>query len=462
MSNNLFLPVAIDECFSNEGIYEGIKDDLGKWSVHGHKNRLLHITIDDLGLFSKVFDEDKNAINGPKLPVLHSNTFLKILEKFGELSSVTEDLCQIYASEMWHETNNQKDKTIKRMEHTPSEAVRCILSGPNIGECNMYSKIPRINCSSKGDYDLFSLHNLKENEEYLPRVLFTIGESFDSYYGKIGTTSWGTKHIDEYRLALKTMLSNTSEFNLKATIVPPGVSHIQSIITFAFADPMIMLYICGLLSSIPYLFFFRITGKRKFSRNTINMFPVSSNKKQYNRIVGRVLLLNSVSKAYQTLWNKVGPSLGEDNWMFEGDPLLDKSVFGLLKQDWNGSCIVCNDYQRHELFAELDVLIAKMLGLSLDELIEIYRSMFPNFLQSEDNTYYDSNGRIIFTTNRSYSGSYTLSSQEWENVKGNSDGSASKQYIESFNDIKEERNVTFTPPYRKIDRIKLYQDIWDK
>ena len=49
-------------------------------------------------------------------------------------------------------------------------------------------------------------------------------------------------------------------------------------------------------------------------------------------------------------------------------------------------------------------MVAKTLGLTLDELITIYRVQFPVLQQNEHDTWYDKNGRIVFTSSKGLTG----------------------------------------------------------
>src|SRR5690606_14520988 len=84
------------------------------------------------------------------------------------------------------------------------------------------------------------------------------------------------------------------------------------------------------------------------------------------------------------------------------------------------------------------------LGLTLEQLLLIYRVQFPVLQQYEKETFYDQRGKIVFTTNRGLSG-VGLDRKQWEQVKEAHAGDALPEWAR-------DGQGPFVPPFDRCDR----------
>ena len=93
------------------------------------------------------------------------------------------------ATEMFHETNAQRDGIITRMEapsYQPQSAEDWVISGPHFYVGNPFNKTPRSSCTANGHYDSIDLESIPE--DYLPRAVYRPGDkdgNLDKFYAAI-------------------------------------------------------------------------------------------------------------------------------------------------------------------------------------------------------------------------------------------------------------------------------------
>jgi len=120
---------------------------------------------------------------------------------------------------------------------------------------------------------------------------------------------------------------------------------------------------------------------------------------------------------------------------------------------------------------EIDVLVAQALKLTLDELITIYRVQFPVMQQYERDTWYDQNGRIVFTASkgltgvgfpRKGSGRGASKTTGWEDIQGMTSGTVSRTIVDdTLPGGPVERTIIYEAPYDRCDRVGDYWVAWN-
>ena len=407
--NNLYLPITIEQCKKLEGnenlvISKRTKD--GDWNVLGDKSRILEIDSRRLNQLADLLDDDPIA---PKLPFFQVARLLKLVEVFDSTKHRLSDLVSgqgFFISVMWDENAARKKGIIKDFTalatRFPPEDWKVIYNGPHISLGQPFFKCPRNPCLNNLDWELIDLSNLPD--DYLPRVKYVPAETKEEYLKNVQKFPKDSKKLftDYYRLAYRTMIGSAdSERSLNAAIIPPFFSHINGIHSVAFEEVNNLIIWNGLFISLPIDFYSRLQGKSNLNPGLISKIPRPNLSQKHTRSIAiRVLALNCLTKNFALLWKLCWKKEFSLEIWSEPNPQLPLDYFSRLSHEWTRDSPLRTELARRQALLEIDVIVAQAFGLTLEDLLFIYRSGFRVMRGYDQETYYDQNGRIVFTPNR--------------------------------------------------------------
>ncbi|EFN4111955.1 hypothetical protein FQF87_20880, partial [Escherichia coli] len=297
------------------------------------------------------------------------------------------------------------------------------------------------------------------------------------------------KVTDYYRLTSRTMIGASSERTLQSAIIPKKVGHIDLGFTILPKQHEMLPLLAASYNSIVFDFFVKSTGKGHFRNDIASLLPILNFGSNETEIKCRILALNSLSVLYRELWDNFYSSAFCLLKWSRDLPQLPQDFFANLTPEWQRNCALRSDYSRRQALVEIDVLVAQALGLTLEELLTIYRVQFPVMRQYEADTWYDQNGRIIFTPSKGLVGVglprtarkadlksgfvFNVDSPEWtggdctdqaigwDDVKHLKTGTVSVTFDDyTRSDEGERRTVTWQAPFIKPDREDDYKVAW--
>lgn len=460
---NLYDPKTIDECYASDGTGDipGVKNEQGEWNTRGHKSRVISISQDELSMFSRlVGNGESNGWAQAPMVGMHATELLSALEKMSEIPWTLRNYAgDITYSPMWNETNSRKDGTIKDYIHFPTSTKALIYSSPFIGVANPLLQSTRRNYKVNSDYDPIDLTDIPDG--YMPRVKYAQACTDAEYQTRIQKMADGSRFDAVYRLCCRRMVGTASERTLQASCVHPGAAWVNTITGYGVHPERyaLLALMSGLEAALPYDFLVRSIGKMDIHSSTLQIFPVPETCLA-PEIRLRGLMLNCLTKPYADLWRSCwNKSYTSMSWA-KDDPRLTADTFTSLTDEWDWHTPLRTDYERRQALVELDVLASMALGITLDELIDIYRLTFTVLSGYEDDTWYDANGRIVFSK-KNY-GDLTFKRPDFEKIKN---APAGKVFTRTIMDDTQpggprERTIEYVAPFDKCDRVEDYKTVW--
>ena len=406
--SNLFHPSTISESYNDTDglIVQGVRNAKNQWNTGGSKRRIIRVDMTTLKVFSEIYTQSELSPDVSILPALHDYSFVDILYKIVSSGVPFKKISEEYSTDgMWNETTAKDDNTIQRYTDYPSNEDNIILSGPHIYVANPCSASAQKPCTSAKAYDY--VDHLDVNPDYNVRTNYKTVCSDNEFLRRQPRVSWletgksEPKRLSEYfRIAYRGMLDAGMERTLIAAIIPKKTTHINGLRSYAFKDTNTLLTIAGHHQSLIYDFLIKSTNKQNLQRNLELFKIVKLEGSIRSSVFNRVLFLNCWQVTYEDVWENNFTE--NDNWTCSVTlPCLCKKTpsFSDLK---NKS--IRSEYLRRLALIELDVLIAISLGLHLSELISLYQVQFWVLRQNENDTYYDTNGRVVFTISAGLAG----------------------------------------------------------
>jgi hypothetical protein len=467
--SNLFVPKTIDECFEANisSTVPGIKNKNDEWDLRGHPKRIVEVKESNLRVFAKLFDGKETSHFQAKLPTLHSQQLVSVLEKFANYPHRLRDQQgDYYSLEMWHETNAQNDGTIKRLTVFPEAVGQLIFSGPHFYVGQPMYQTPKSICDTHRAYEVLDLTNI--TDDYLPRTNYLPACSDEEYQRRIPCVSWvdegesyAKKVTEYYRLVHRRRLSQSGERTYLPALIPKYISHVHTVVSTAFISLNLLLSTLFVGCSLCFDFFVKTIGKGDFTTGGVKDFPVISDTNILKAAYSRVLSLNCLTVHYSELWQDLfETSFASDTWTKESIR-LNNTFFHNLSHQWQPGNVLQFDYERRQALVEIDVLSAMALDLTLDELKTIFRIQFPVMRQYEQDTYYDAKGRIVWTNSKGLAGVGLTDRRKWDVVKDMESGTIDKTILDdTMPGGSVERTIVYHAPFDRCDREKDYEVAW--
>jgi hypothetical protein len=405
---NIFDPSTVDRCYVHNGVgvVSGIKSESREWSTVGHLDRIVAVSEETLQTFAQIYDEPTTFYRRARLPALHAGALTSILTKLAAFPHRLADLqASCLTTEMWHETMQQKDETISRRfgddKSFPKNPSDLILSGPHFFLANPIYKTPRLLCGTPLAYDPIDLEDLPN--DYLPRSNYRPMGDEKEYLHRIPRVSWidtgnvTQKRATEYfRLALRAMIQPAGERTLIGAIIPPGVAHINGVQSSAFRQTKDLLRASCIVTALVSDWYIKSLARSNLHTTWLQLPCIELTAK----LASRYLALTCLTSEYSSLWREAYQiDFTDQGWSQPENARLPLDFWQNLNSDWTRHSALRGDYARRMALVEIDVLVAQALGLTIDELLLIYRVQFSVIQQNESDTWYDIDGRIIFTNN---------------------------------------------------------------
>ena len=389
---SLYHPDTVQRSLKHDGNGEepGFKDPrTGSWDLRPHAARIESINESALKTWGLV-TEAHNWHAAPMVSTVNSAA-LRTLAKLATQPRISGLNLQFSAG--WHETSDFKKGRFEKV-WGPTSWTDAILQGPHLHVSTPLYKQPNKSMKHNLDWTSTDLETLPASAQPITQYKPAGNRAtYDRLY-----THWDDSPArDHYRIAWRNMAPITGERTLAAALIPPGAAHVHTVASATQLDSIHSLIIAqAVASSLLADFMTRSSGRGHIHAHDFNrLFTLSPEHELTSSIVLRTLRLNCLTDAYADLWAECW-----DESFVTDSPILERYDERPIGPDWTADTPLRRAEDRRNAQAEIDVMVAMMLGVQIEDLCTIYRTQFAVLYgydhgRGQGAYVYDANGRQL-------------------------------------------------------------------
>ena len=394
-ATSLYHPETVQRSLMHDGSGEepGFKDPhTGTWDLRPHAARIQSVDESTLKTWKMVTEVD-DWRSAPMVSTVNSaaSRTLATLATRPRISTLG-----LQFSTGWNETTDFQ-KGLFSKEWGPASWDNAILQGPHLYVSTPLYKQPNETMRHFLDWTSTDLEALSPSAQPVTQYK-PAGDraTYDRLY-----THWDDSPArDHYRIAWRRMAANTGERTLIPTIVPPGAAHVDPVFSAGLPDGELtdLILAESVTSTILADFHVRSRARNDIRGNDFNLLPLLPlDSRLKHRVLIRALRLNCLTDAYADLWAECW-----DNSFVTDFPILERYDERPIGPKWAADTPLRRAEDRRNAQAEIDVMVAMILGVPIEDLCTIYRTQFAVLYDYDHGRgqgayVYDANGRQLPT-----------------------------------------------------------------
>ncbi|NOP98011.1 Eco57I restriction-modification methylase domain-containing protein [Mycolicibacterium fortuitum] len=368
-----------------------IKDADDQWSLEPHRSRIVTVDLDVLRKWADLIDPPGTVSIDARMIYTSTDAANSALAKLSEAPRMP--MSELQMTQGWVEKKHLDLGLYRKRLEVPANIQSVIYQGPQIWINNSLFQQTNLTGRSHRDYESIDLTQIDEG--YIPRTRFQVAKSYGEYIGEY--PRWGEEPSNSrYRLIWRRRLDDAMERTVISALIPPGPCHIHQMVSACFGADRDTAVAAGILSSLPVDFLIRSANFSDLVVGSMAVIPFMRESPMIPNLLLRTLRLNCITEAYSSMWSELyDVSWRFDNWTNVGSCSAPVHSVGAVEANWGWSTPIREDLGRRQALIEVDAIVAVMLGLTLDELLAMYRSQFPVLQKYEREALYDAHGRQL-------------------------------------------------------------------